>query len=225
MRHRKAGRKFGRNSSNRAAMFKNQVQSLLEYERIETTVPRAKEVRGIAERLITLGKRGGLHSVRLVERLVRKKSVITKLFTELAPRFKDRPGGYTRIVRTRRRLGDGAPMGFLELLPPPGGRPAKRGPAPEVDEKAEKKAAEAKPAKARAEKKRKTETPEAPKKRAGERTAKAEKDAAEKPKAERKPKAAAKPAAARRGDSAPDAAPGRHRGKGAKGTGEETRGE
>jgi large subunit ribosomal protein L17 len=132
MRHRKAGRKFGRNSSNRAAMFKNQVQSLLEYERIETTVPKAKEVRGIAERLITLGKRGGLHSIRLVERVVRKKSVITKLFEELGPRFKDRPGGYTRIVRTRRRLGDGAPMGFLELLPPPGGRPAKGAPEPEA---------------------------------------------------------------------------------------------
>jgi large subunit ribosomal protein L17 len=144
MRHRKAGRKFGRNSSNRAAMFKNQVQSLLEYERIETTVPKAKEVRGIAERLITLGKRGGLHSIRLVERVVRKKSVITKLFEELGPRFKDRPGGYTRIVRTRRRLGDGAPMGFLELLPPPGGRPAKGAPEPEAPkEPKEKEGAEA----------------------------------------------------------------------------------
>ncbi|HEX7127648.1 MAG TPA: 50S ribosomal protein L17 [Thermodesulfobacteriota bacterium] len=141
MRHRKAGRKFGRNSANRAAMFRNQVQALLEHERIETTVPRAKEVRGIAERLITLGKRGGLHSVRLVERVVRKKSVITKLFEELGPRFKDRPGGYTRIVRTRRRLGDGAPMGFLELLPPPGGRPARGAPAPEESEQKEGKGA------------------------------------------------------------------------------------
>lgn len=147
MRHRRAGRKFGRNSSNRAAMFKNQVQSLLEYERIETTVPKAKEVRGIAERLITLGKRGGLHSVRLVERVVRKKSVITKLFEELAPRFKDRPGGYTRIVRTRRRLGDGAPMGFLELLPPPGGRPARGAPAPEPPKEKEAEAAEKPPRK------------------------------------------------------------------------------
>ena len=141
MRHRKAGRKFGRNSANRAAMFRNQVQSLLEHERIETTIPRAKEVRSIAERLITLGKRGGLHSVRLVERVVRKKSVITKLFNELAPRFKDRPGGYTRIVRTRRRLGDGAPMGFLELLPPPGGRPPRGAPAPEKSEQKEGKGA------------------------------------------------------------------------------------
>jgi large subunit ribosomal protein L17 len=207
MRHRKAGRKFGRNSSNRAAMFRNQVQSLLEYERIETTVPRAKEVRGIAERLITLGKRGGLHSVRLVERMVRKKAVITKLFSELAPRFKDRPGGYTRIVRTRRRLGDGAPMGFLELLPPPGGRPAKGEPAPRVDEKAEKKAAEEKPAKARAEKKPKTEKPGAPKR------PKAEKPRAEKPKAEKakaeKAKAEKGATSARRKDSSKDAAPGR----------------
>ncbi len=125
MRHRKAGRKFGRNSSSRLAMFRNQVTSLLEHERLETTIPKAKELRSIAERMITLGKRGGLHAVRQVERVVRKKSVITKLFTELAPRFKDRPGGYTRIVRVGRRLGDGAPMGLIELLPPPGGRPPK----------------------------------------------------------------------------------------------------
>jgi large subunit ribosomal protein L17 len=201
MRHRKAGRKFGRNSSNRAAMFRNQVQSLLEYERIETTVPRAKEVRGIAERLITLGKRGGLHSVRLVERMVRKKAVITKLFTELAPRFKDRPGGYTRIVRTRRRLGDGAPMGFLELLPPPGGRPAKGEPAPRVDEKAEKKAAEEKPAKARAEKKPKSEKPGAPKRPKAEK-AKAQKAKAEKGEKGEKPEAGGK--SARRGSASAD---------------------
>ncbi len=145
MRHLKAGRKFGRNSSNRLAMFRNQVTSLLEHERIETTIPRAKEVRGIAERLITLGKRGGLHAVRQVERLVRKKSVITKLFAELGPRFRERPGGYTRIVRTRRRLGDGAPLGFLEILPPPGGRPAK-GATAEAPAKQEKEARGKKPA-------------------------------------------------------------------------------
>ncbi|HWP34283.1 MAG TPA: 50S ribosomal protein L17 [Thermodesulfobacteriota bacterium] len=125
MRHRKAGRKFGRNTASRQALLRNEVTALLEHERIETTIPRAKEVRRIAERLITFGKRGGLAAVRQVERVVRKKRVITKLFRELAPRFKDRPGGYTRIVRTRRRLGDGAPLGFLELLPPPGGRPPK----------------------------------------------------------------------------------------------------
>ncbi len=145
MRHRKAGRKFGRNSSNRLAMFRNQVTSLLEYERIETTIPRAKEVRSIAERLITLGKRGGLHAIRQVERIVRKKPVITKLFTEIAPRFLERPGGYTRIVRTRRRLGDGASMGFLEILPPPGGRPAK-GAVREASAKEEKEAKGTKPA-------------------------------------------------------------------------------
>lgn len=162
MRHRKAGRKFGRNSSSRTAMFKNQVQSLLEYERIETTVPRAKEVRGITERLITLGKRGDLHSIRLVERVVRKKSVITKLFEDLGPRFKDRPGGYTRIIRTRRRLGDGAAMGFLELLPPPGGRPARGAPAPEASEKKEAEAAE-KPKRAARPKVSKAKAEKAPK--------------------------------------------------------------
>src|SRR5690349_25055061 len=121
MRHKKGQRKLQRTTSHRLAMLSNMVTSLLEHERIETTTPKAKEARPIAERMITLGKRGGLSNVRLAARTVRSKAVLSKIFGELAKRYADRKGGYTRIVRTGFRRGDAAEMALLELVD----RPAK----------------------------------------------------------------------------------------------------
>ncbi len=137
MRHRKSGRKLGRNSSHRDAMFRNMVTSLIEEERIQTTVAKAKELRRIAEKLITQGRRNALSvvegaapeerkrlemarvaAVRQAGKTVRNRDALQKLFGELAERFIDRPGGYTRIVRVGNRLGDNAEMAIIELLPP-----------------------------------------------------------------------------------------------------------
>jgi large subunit ribosomal protein L17 len=133
MRHKKGQRKLQRTTSHRLAMLSNMVTSLLEHERIQTTIPKAKEARPIAERIITLGKRGGLANVRLAARTVRNKAVLTKVFGELAKRFADRPGGYTRIIRTGYRRGDAAQMGILELVDRAEGGAEK----PEADEKKE----------------------------------------------------------------------------------------
>src|SRR6185295_18238291 len=116
MRHKKGQRKLQRTTSHRLAMLSNMVTSLLQHERIETTIPKAKEARPVAERMITLGKRGGLANVRLAARTVRNKAVLSKVFGELATRFKGRPGGYTRITRTSFRRGDAAQMAILELV-------------------------------------------------------------------------------------------------------------
>ena len=116
MRHRKAGRKLGRNASHRDAMFRNMVTSLLEQERIVTTVPKAKEARRVTEQMITLGKRGDLHARRQAMAYIRSKSVVAKLFDQLSAQYSDRNGGYTRIIRTGSRLGDAAPMAILELV-------------------------------------------------------------------------------------------------------------
>jgi large subunit ribosomal protein L17 len=121
MRHRWGGRKLGRTTSHRLAMLRNMVTSLLEHEQIETTDARAKEVRRMAERMITLGKRGDLHARRLAMRVVRTREVATKLFDELAPRYQARPGGYTRVLKTRRRVGDAAPLSLIELVDREGG--------------------------------------------------------------------------------------------------------
>ena len=121
MRHKKGQRKLQRTTSHRLAMLSNMVTSLLEHERIETTIPKAKEARPLAERIITLGKRGGLANVRLAARTVRNKAVLSKIFGELAERFKERKGGYTRIVRTSYRRGDAAQMAILELVDRPEG--------------------------------------------------------------------------------------------------------
>jgi len=99
MRHRKKGRKFSRTTSHRIAMSRNIVASLLRHERIVTTVEKAKDFRGLAEHIITLGKRGGLHAFRQALAIVPDKAVVHKVFKEIAPRFKDRPGGYTRVIR------------------------------------------------------------------------------------------------------------------------------
>ncbi len=117
MRHLKAGRQLGRNASHRLALFRNLTRALLEHERIITTVEKAKEVRPFVEKLITLAKKGGLHARRLALSRLQDRALVAKLFTEIAPRFRDRPGGYTRIVkRHERRLGDAGHTAFLELL-------------------------------------------------------------------------------------------------------------
>ena len=116
MRHNKTGRRLGRNSSHRAAMMRNMVTSLLEHEKITTTTTRAKELRKIAEKMITLGKRGDLHARRQALQVIRDRKVVGKLFEMVAPRFKDRPGGYTRILRLGNRLGDNAPICQIELV-------------------------------------------------------------------------------------------------------------
>jgi len=116
MRHKVAGRKLGRPSSHRWAMYRNLVTALLSYEKITTTEAKAKEVRGLAERMITLGKKGGLNPRRQALSFIFDKKVTDKVFAELATRYADRPGGYTRIVKLGPRLGDGAAMVQLELV-------------------------------------------------------------------------------------------------------------
>jgi large subunit ribosomal protein L17 len=116
MRHRKAGRKLNRTAAHRKAMLRNMVTSLLEHERIVTTVPKAKETRRIAEKMITLGKRGDLHARRQAMAYIRSKGVVAKLFDELSGQYADRQGGYTRIIRTGNRYGDAAPMAIVELV-------------------------------------------------------------------------------------------------------------
>ncbi len=116
MRHRVSGRKLGRTTSHRRAMFRNQLASLIEHERIRTTLPKAKELRPLAEKMITQGKRDSLHARRLVRRWVDDRSLIKKLFDDIAPRFAERPGGYTRIIKLGPRKGDAAEMAILELV-------------------------------------------------------------------------------------------------------------
>ncbi len=118
MRHRVAGRKLGRKTEHRLAMFRNMVTSLLDHERIVTTVAKAKEIRKFAEHMITLGKRGDLHARRQALAFVKSKQVVHKLFAELAPRYANRQGGYTRIVKMGYRRGDAAPMCLIELVKP-----------------------------------------------------------------------------------------------------------
>jgi len=124
MRHRVGHRKLQKTTPHRLAMLDNMVASLLEHEAIKTTVPKAKEARRLAERIITLGKRGGLANVRLAERTVRSRAILQKVFGELKDRYASRPGGYTRIVRLGHRTGDAAEMALLELMD----RPAKAEP-------------------------------------------------------------------------------------------------
>lgn len=116
MRHRKRGRRLGRNTKHRLALFRSLVTSLLDVERIETTEAKAKAIRGVAERMITLGKRGGLHNRRRALGFLRSKAVVSKVFDEMAQRFHDRQGGYTRMIKTRRRVGDAAELVAIELV-------------------------------------------------------------------------------------------------------------
>ena len=116
MRHRKSGTHLGRTSAHRKAMFRNMVTSLLDQERIETTDAKAKQIRRLADRMITLGKRGDLHARRQALAVVRSREVTAKLFDELAERYRDRPGGYTRVLKVGPRAGDAAPMSIVELV-------------------------------------------------------------------------------------------------------------
>lgn len=116
MRHGKSGRKLGRTSSHRRAMFRNMVTSLFEHERIVTTEKKAKELRPIAEKMITLAKRGDLHARRQALSYIQSKDVVAKLFDEIQSQFADRQGGYTRIIKTGNRQGDAAPMAIIELV-------------------------------------------------------------------------------------------------------------
>lgn len=119
MRHRKSGRQLGRNSSHRKAMFKNMTASLIEHEVIKTTLPKAKELRRHAEPLITMAKDDSVAKRRLAFSRLRNDEVVGKLFNELGPRYKDRPGGYLRILKCGYRAGDKAPMAIVELVDRP----------------------------------------------------------------------------------------------------------
>ncbi len=121
MRHRKAGRQLNRNSSHREAMFKNMANSLFSHELIKTTLPKAKELRRVAEPLITLAKEDSLHKRRLAFARLRDNAVVAKLFTELGPRYQTRPGGYLRILKCGFRASDAAPMAYVELVDRPAG--------------------------------------------------------------------------------------------------------
>ena len=116
MRHNVAGRSLSRDSSHRKSLYRNLVTALLKHEKIVTTEAKAKEVRGMAEKMITLGKQSGLHSYRQALTFIVDKKVTEKIFSELGPRYKERAGGYTRIVKLEPRLGDNAPMVQLELV-------------------------------------------------------------------------------------------------------------
>lgn len=119
MRHRHSGRQLNRNSSHRKAMFRNMVNSLVEHELIKTTLPKAKELRRFAEPLITLGKSDSVANRRLAFDRTRSKAVVGKLFTDLGPRYVERPGGYIRILKAGYRTGDKAPMAYVELVDRP----------------------------------------------------------------------------------------------------------
>jgi len=119
MRHKKSGRKLGRTSSHRKAMFRNMAASLVHHETIKTTLPKAKELRRVFEPLITLAKEDGVANRRLAFDRLRDKVAVGKLFTDLGPRFKDRPGGYLRILKLGPRPGDSAPMAIVQLVQGP----------------------------------------------------------------------------------------------------------
>ncbi len=116
MRHRHSGRQLNRNSSHRKAMFRNMTASLLEHEVIKTTLPKAKELRRVAEPLITLAKKDSVANRRLAFDRLRSKAAVGKLFGDIGPRFEERPGGYTRILKCGYRTGDKAPMAYIELV-------------------------------------------------------------------------------------------------------------
>lgn len=119
MRHLKQGRKLGRTSAHRKALLRNLATALFEHERITTTEPKAKELRRVADKLITLGKRGDLHARRQALQVVRSTDIVRKLFDDIAPRFAERKGGYTRVLRLGYRAGDAAAMAIIELVDSP----------------------------------------------------------------------------------------------------------
>jgi large subunit ribosomal protein L17 len=116
MRHQRAGKKLGRDAAHRKALYSNLAGALIEHGRIKTTEAKAKAVRPVAEKMITLGRRGDIHARRQALAYLRSQEVVHKLFSEVAPRFADRPGGYSRIVKLGPRQGDAAPMAYLEFV-------------------------------------------------------------------------------------------------------------
>ncbi len=142
MRHGVSGRKLGVTSSHRQAMFRNMAVALIKHEQITTTLPKAKELRPVAEKLITLGKRGGLHARRQAHAQLRDEVMVAKLFTALADRYRARPGGYTRVLKAGVRYGDAADMAVIELVDrDPAAKGQDSGPRPEVMEDEEQQAA------------------------------------------------------------------------------------
>ena len=139
MRHRKRHGKLGRSSAHRKALLRNLVTSLLDRERLETTEAKAKELRRVADRMITLGKRGDLHARRQALSVIRSREVTAKVFEDLADRFRERAGGYTRVLKTRQRVGDAAPMSIIELVEAPPSQASKK-----AEKKSEKKTAKGK---------------------------------------------------------------------------------
>jgi large subunit ribosomal protein L17 len=136
MRHNKSGKRLGRNSSHRKAMMRNMVTSLLDHGKITTTDSRAKELRKIAEKMITLGKRGDLNARRQALQVIRDRKVVGKLFEMVAPRYASRPGGYTRIIKLGQRAGDNAALSLIELVEEEfTAKPKKAAPAPKVEAK------------------------------------------------------------------------------------------
>ena len=154
MRHGMVNRKLGRTSAHRNALFRNQLASIIEHERIITTLPKAKELRPQIERLVTLGKTDNVHNRRQAERVVAEDALVAKLFETLGPRFSERPGGYTRIIKLGSRRGDAAEMAILEFI----------GYEPKIEEKPKKEKKAAKPKKEAAKKQAKPAA--APKKKA-----------------------------------------------------------
>jgi large subunit ribosomal protein L17 len=138
MRHNVAGRKLGVTTTHRLAMFRNLAHALLKHEQITTTLPKAKELRPVAEKLITLGKRGGLHARRQAYAQLRDDVIVSKLFSTLAERYKSRPGGYTRVLKAGVRYGDAASMAVIELIDrDPSAKGQDSGPKPERAEDSE----------------------------------------------------------------------------------------
>jgi large subunit ribosomal protein L17 len=136
-RHANTGRKLSRNTSHRKALLDNLVRAVIEYESIRTTTPKAKEAKRLVERIITRAKPGTVAARRLVHKTVRDQSVLAKLFNEIAPRFKDRKGGYTRLIHVQNRAGDNAPMAILELVEKSAKTVTKDDAAEKTDKKAE----------------------------------------------------------------------------------------
>jgi large subunit ribosomal protein L17 len=167
MRHRVAGRKLSRSSQHRNWMFRNMLVSLLDHERVKTTLSKAKELRGWADRMITLGKKNSLHARRQAFAVLRNEDMVKKLFEVIAPRFKDRGGGYTRIYRMGWRQGDGAPVSLIELVTVISAEPKKKSPVKRAKEVIQKVAPK---------KKGKTEKPEPEKKGKKARAAQEEKE-------------------------------------------------
>ncbi|HEU0303276.1 MAG TPA: 50S ribosomal protein L17 [Gaiellaceae bacterium] len=135
MRHQRAGKKLGRDASHRKALYANLTAALIEHGRVQTTLAKAKAVRPVAEKMITLGRRGDIHARRQALAYLRTQEIVHLLFAEVAPRFADRPGGYTRIVKTGPRPGDSAPMAYLEFVDHVPRAPVAPAPAPAAAER------------------------------------------------------------------------------------------